>query len=198
MCSAPLPGRIEEQGLFLKATSALVGAGEGVKVRFPTGAPITRWSLESSSANFRHSRKRARSITSPAAASPSTWWCATEDRSFRKSIDTYASRGRGSSPPTRSPIPVPALLPRGERRDQAEIEYRIHDHDIERQIAWAWTWYPLYPGDIIMTGTCEGVSRVCPAMSCIARSRRSAQSMWRSAEMVIARSQRVPPDVAGR
>ena len=33
---------------------------------------------------------------------------------------------------------------------------------IERQIAWASTWYPLYPGDIIMTGTCEGVSRVMP------------------------------------
>ena len=28
-------GGIEEQGLFLKATSSLVGAGEGVKVRFP-------------------------------------------------------------------------------------------------------------------------------------------------------------------
>jgi 2-keto-4-pentenoate hydratase/2-oxohepta-3-ene-1,7-dioic acid hydratase in catechol pathway len=33
---------------------------------------------------------------------------------------------------------------------------------IPRQIAWASEWYTLYPGDIIMTGTCEGVSRVQP------------------------------------
>jgi 2-keto-4-pentenoate hydratase/2-oxohepta-3-ene-1,7-dioic acid hydratase in catechol pathway len=33
---------------------------------------------------------------------------------------------------------------------------------IERQISWASQWYALNPGDIIMTGTCEGVSRVVP------------------------------------
>jgi 2-keto-4-pentenoate hydratase/2-oxohepta-3-ene-1,7-dioic acid hydratase in catechol pathway len=34
--------------------------------------------------------------------------------------------------------------------------------DIARQIAWASSFYTLYPGDIIMTGTCEGVGPVEP------------------------------------
>ncbi len=48
----------------------------------------------------------------------------------------------------------------GEIKQESNTEFMIMS--IERQIAWASTWYPLYPGDIIMTGTCEGVSRVMP------------------------------------
>ncbi|MNP80640.1 Fumarylpyruvate hydrolase [compost metagenome] len=33
---------------------------------------------------------------------------------------------------------------------------------IVQQIAWASTFYTLLPGDVIMTGTCEGVGPVQP------------------------------------
>src|SRR6185437_13385969 len=70
-------GTIEEQGLFLKANSCLIGAGETVKLRFPARRTITRWSSASSSASPPPtSSSRMRSTTSPAIASRSTWWCA--------------------------------------------------------------------------------------------------------------------------
>jgi 2,4-diketo-3-deoxy-L-fuconate hydrolase len=34
--------------------------------------------------------------------------------------------------------------------------------DTRRQIAWASQFYTLHPGDVIMTGTCEGVGPVAP------------------------------------
>ena len=45
-------------------------------------------------------------------------------------------------------------------RQASDTQFMIMS--IERQIAWASTWYPLYPGDIIMTGTPEGVGPVGP------------------------------------
>src|SRR5262249_969446 len=87
----------------------------------------------------------------------------SEDRSFRKSIDTYAVAGPWLV--TADEIPAPGRLKfslsvNGEVRQASDTQFMIMS--IERQIAWASTWYPLYPGDIIMTGTCEGVSRVVP------------------------------------
>jgi 2-keto-4-pentenoate hydratase/2-oxohepta-3-ene-1,7-dioic acid hydratase in catechol pathway len=34
--------------------------------------------------------------------------------------------------------------------------------NIAQQISWASSFYTLYPGDIIMTGTCQGVAPVKP------------------------------------
>jgi 2,4-diketo-3-deoxy-L-fuconate hydrolase len=84
-----------------------------------------------------------------------------EDRSFRKSIDTYGVAGPWLV--TADEVPDPghlhfSLAVNGEIKQESNTEFMIMS--IERQIAWASTWYPLYPGDIIMTGTCEGVSRV--------------------------------------
>ncbi len=158
-------GSIEEQGLFLKSTSALVGAGEGVKLRFLDRR--TDHEMELGVVIGRH----ADNIAEKDALSHVAGYCialdmvirGTEDRSFRKSIDTYAVAGPWLV--TADEISDPdhlsfSLSVNGEVRQASNTEFMIMG--IERQIAWASQWYALYPGDIIMTGTCEGVSRVVP------------------------------------
>ena len=158
-------GGIEEQGLFLKATSSLVGPGEGVKLRFLDRRTDHEMELGVVIGKLANNIEQARALDYVAG------YCialdmvvrGSEDRSFRKSIDTYAVAGPWLV--TADEIPDPghlkfSLAVNGEVRQASDTQFMIMS--IERQIAWASTWYPLYPGDIIMTGTCEGVSRVVP------------------------------------
>jgi 2,4-didehydro-3-deoxy-L-rhamnonate hydrolase len=158
-------GGIEEQGLFLKATSSLVGPGEGVKLRFLDRRTDHEMELGVVIGKFANNIPEARALDYVAG------YCialdmvvrGSEDRSFRKSIDTYAVAGPWLV--TADEVPDPghlkfSLAVNGEVRQASDTQFMIMS--IERQIAWASTWYPLYPGDIIMTGTCEGVSRVVP------------------------------------
>jgi 2,4-didehydro-3-deoxy-L-rhamnonate hydrolase len=158
-------GGIEEQGLFLKATSSLVGPGQGVKLRFTDRRTDHEMELGVVIGTFANNIEEARALDYVAG------YCialdmvvrGSEDRSFRKSIDTYAVAGPWLV--TADDIPDPghlkfSLSVNGEVRQASDTRFMIMS--IERQIAWASTWYPLYPGDIIMTGTCEGVSRVVP------------------------------------
>jgi 2-keto-4-pentenoate hydratase/2-oxohepta-3-ene-1,7-dioic acid hydratase in catechol pathway len=158
-------GGIQEQGLFLKANSALVGCGEGVLVRFPD-----RRSDHEMELGVVIGRKAA-NVTEAAALDHVAGYTialdmvvrGTEDRSFRKSIDTYAVLGPWLV--TADEVPDPghlefSLSVNGELRQKSNTEYMILS--IPRQIAWASTFYTLWPGDIIMTGTCEGVGRVLP------------------------------------
>jgi 2-keto-4-pentenoate hydratase/2-oxohepta-3-ene-1,7-dioic acid hydratase in catechol pathway len=158
-------GSIEEQGLFLKANSALVGCGEGVKLRFLDRRTDHEMELGVVIG------KVANNISEKSALDYVAGYCialdmvvrGTEDRSFRKSIDTYAVAGPWLV--TADEIPDPghlkfSLSVNGEVRQASNTEFMIMS--IERQISWASSFYTLYPGDIIMTGTCEGVSRVMP------------------------------------
>jgi 2-keto-4-pentenoate hydratase/2-oxohepta-3-ene-1,7-dioic acid hydratase in catechol pathway len=87
----------------------------------------------------------------------------TEDRSFRKSVDTYAVLGPWLV--TRDEIPDPddvgfRLTVNGEPRQESNTKMLIFH--VRKLIAWASRWYALAPGDIIMTGTPEGVGPVEP------------------------------------
>ena len=87
----------------------------------------------------------------------------SEDRSFRKSIDTYAVLGPWLV--TADEIPDPDALSfelavNGETRQKSTTALMIMD--VRRQIEWASRFYTLHPGDVLMTGTCEGVGRVVP------------------------------------
>lgn len=158
-------GTIEEQGLFLKATSALVGPSEGVKVRFPErrtdhemelGVVIGRMAANVSDND-------ALSYVAGYAIALDMVVRGTEDRSFRKSIDTYAVLG-------------PWMVTADEIEDPTQLGFSLAVNgtvkqksntcdmvmSIRRQIAWASSFYTLWPGDIIMTGTCAGVSQVRP------------------------------------
>jgi 2-keto-4-pentenoate hydratase/2-oxohepta-3-ene-1,7-dioic acid hydratase in catechol pathway len=86
-----------------------------------------------------------------------------EDRSLRKSVDTYAVLGPWLT--TVDEVPDPgdlafSLSVNGEVRQSSNTAHMIMS--IARQISWASQFYTLWPGDIIMTGTCEGVGRVQP------------------------------------
>lgn len=164
-------GGIEQQGLFLKATSSLVGAGEGVALRFPDrrtdheielGVVIGRTAANVGEAD-------ALSYVAGYAIALDMVVRGPEDRSFRKSPDSYAVLG-------------PWLVTADELGDPGDLAFSLRVGNevrqasntakmimgVARQIAWASSCYTLHPGDIIMTGTCEGVSQVHPGdvMSC--------------------------------
>jgi 2-keto-4-pentenoate hydratase/2-oxohepta-3-ene-1,7-dioic acid hydratase in catechol pathway len=158
-------GSIEEQGLFLKANSSLIGPGEGVVPRFPERRTDHEMEL-----GIVIGRKVSNISEAEALSCIAGYACAldmvvrgTEDRSFRKSIDTYSVLGPWMT--TADEIKDPqrlsfSLAVNGEIRQKSNTSQMLMG--IARQIAWGSTFYTLWPGDIIMTGTCEGVSRVKP------------------------------------
>ena len=165
-------GSIEEQGLFLKASSALVGCGEGVRMRFPDR--LTHHEMELGVVIG----KRASNVSVEQALSHVAGYAIAldmvvrgpEDRSLRKSIDSYAVLGPWLV--TADEIADPQALDislsvNDQLRQHSNTAHMIMD--IARQIAWASSFYTLWPGDIIMTGTCEGVGPVGPGdvMHCV-------------------------------
>ncbi len=156
---------IEEQGLFLKASSSLVGPSEGVAIRFADrrtdheaelGVVIGRRTGPIAEAD-------ALSVVAGYAIALDMVVRGKEDRSFRKSPDSYAVLGPWLV--TADELGDPGALEftlqvNGEPRQAANTRDMIVG--IARQIAWASSVYTLYPGDIIMTGTCEGVGPVKP------------------------------------
>ena len=165
-------GSIEEQGLFLKANSSLIGPGEGVAVRFPErrtdhemelGIVIGRKVSNISEAD-------ALGCIAGYALALDMVTRGTEDRSFRKSIDTYSVLGPWmvTADEVKDPQNLSfSLAVNGEVKQKSNTSQMIMG--IARQIAWGSTFYTLWPGDIIMTGTCEGVGRVKPGdtMHCV-------------------------------
>jgi 2,4-didehydro-3-deoxy-L-rhamnonate hydrolase len=156
---------IDKAGLFLKASSALVGPGEGVAVRFSDrrtdheielGVVIGR-----ECANV--TEERALDVVAGYAIALDMTVRGTEDRSFRKSIDTYAVLGPWLVTPDelREPDDVAFTLKvNGAVRQQSNTRHLLFK--TRKLIAWASNWYTLYPGDVLMTGTPEGVGPVAP------------------------------------
>ncbi|HWL03656.1 MAG TPA: fumarylacetoacetate hydrolase family protein [Xanthobacteraceae bacterium] len=156
---------IDKQGLFLKANSALVGPGEGVAIRFPDrrtdhecelGLIISRQGSDIP-------EQDAMSYVAGYALALDMVVRGPEDRSFRKSADSYAVLGPWMV--TADEIADPQSLDfelsvNGEIRQQGNT--RDMTCKIAKQIAWASSFYTLYPGDVIMTGTNDGVGRVQP------------------------------------
>ncbi len=154
-----------DQGLFLKAASALVGPGEGVAVRFPDrrtdheaelGVVIGR-------AGSDIARDDALAHVAGYAIAMDMVVRGPEDRSFRKSVDTYAVLGPWLVTADEAPAPDAmsfTLSVDGVIRQSAHTRDMILD--VPGQIAWASRFYTLYPGDILMSGTCDGVGRVQP------------------------------------
>jgi 2,4-didehydro-3-deoxy-L-rhamnonate hydrolase len=156
-------GGIEQQGLFLKAVSALVGPGEGVTLRFPERR--TDHEMELGVVIGRQASNiadgEALDYVAGYAIALDMVVRGSEDRSFRKSIDTYAVLGPWlvTADEIRDPSNLAfSLSVNGELRQASNTKFMILN--IARQIAWASSFYTLWPGDIIMTGTCEGVGQV--------------------------------------
>ncbi len=154
---------LDEYGLFLKASSALVGPGEGVALRFTDRrndheaelAVVIGRTVE------KITRDQALSAVAGYAIGLDMTVRGSEDRSFRKSIDSYAVLGPWLV--TADEIDEPGNLDfelsvNGETRQKSNTGYLIYD--IPWLIEYAASFYTLHPGDIIMTGTPAGVGPV--------------------------------------
>ena len=158
-------GSTMEQGLFLKANSALVGPGEGVARRFPNLR--TDHELELGIVIG----QRASNVSEDDALDYVAGYAIAldmvvrgpEDRSLRKSCDTYAVLGPWmvTADEIADPDNLHMKLTIGDdvRQDANTASMIVN---CRKQIAWASSWYTLWPGDIIMSGTPEGVGPVLP------------------------------------
>lgn len=157
--------RIGEDGLFLKANSALVGPSEGIAVRFPerrndheaelvvvigkTGSDIPL--------------DKALDYVTGYSLGLDMTVRGGEDRSFRKSPDGYAPLGPWLV--TADEILDPDVLPirltvNGEVKQESNTSELIYG--VKRLIEFASQFYTLHPGDLIYTGTPDGVGPVKP------------------------------------
>ena len=160
-----LVDEIHKAGIFLKATSSVVGPSEGVR-------------LVHTDRRNDHEVELAvvigaegRNIAAGDALEHVAGYCigldmtirGPEDRSLRKSPDSYTVLG-------------PWLVTPDEVGDAGALEVQIAVNGQVRQrektselilsvpqlIAWASSFYTLYPGDVLLTGTPQGVGPVKP------------------------------------
>jgi 2-keto-4-pentenoate hydratase/2-oxohepta-3-ene-1,7-dioic acid hydratase in catechol pathway len=151
---------IDKFGLFLKSQSGLVGPSQGIELHFPNRRNDHEVELAvvigRSGKNI--TRDDAMTYVAGYAIGLDITVRGPEDRSYRKSADTYSVLGPWLV--TADEISNPGdldmeLLVDGEPRQKASTRDLICD--IPDLIRRASAIYRLYPGDIIMTGTPEGV-----------------------------------------
>jgi 2,4-didehydro-3-deoxy-L-rhamnonate hydrolase len=160
--------RIEEirrVGLFLKATSSLAGAGDGVCIRHPGRRNDHEAELVVVIG------RQASNLSPQTAMTCVAGYCSgldmttrgPEERSLRKSIDTYSVLG-------------PWLVTADELANPHELDFSLSVNGEIRQrantrdlvlgivdlLVLASSFYTLEPGDVLFTGTPEGVGPVVP------------------------------------
>jgi 2-keto-4-pentenoate hydratase/2-oxohepta-3-ene-1,7-dioic acid hydratase in catechol pathway len=165
--------KIGEAGMFLKANSALVGPAEGIAIRFPERRNDHEGEIVMVIGKPGSDIPRERALDHVAG------YClgldmtvrGREDRSFRKSIDGYAVLGPWfvTADEIADPDALPlSLMVNGETRQDSNTKMLIYD--CRRLIEFASSFYTLYPGDLIYTGTPEGVGPVKPGDTIVCRS----------------------------
>jgi 2-keto-4-pentenoate hydratase/2-oxohepta-3-ene-1,7-dioic acid hydratase in catechol pathway len=160
-----LVDEIHKAGIFLKATSSVVGPSEGVRLVHTDRRNDHEVELAVVIG------KEGRNIAAEDALEHVAGYCigldmtirGPEDRSLRKSPDSYTVLG-------------PWLVTPDEVGDPSSLEVQIAVNGQVRQrektselilsvpqlIAWASSFYTLYPGDVLLTGTPQGVGPVKP------------------------------------
>jgi 2,4-diketo-3-deoxy-L-fuconate hydrolase len=153
----------EKLGLFLKANSSLVGPSQGIVI--PPHAKRLDYEVELAVVIGRV----ARNIRSSEALAYVAGYCigldmtvrGVADRSFRKSSDTFTVLGPWLVTADEISNPSDLLL-------SLEVNFEVHQRSstaamtvgVERLIELAAANYTLHPGDVILTGTPEGVGPV--------------------------------------
>jgi 2,4-diketo-3-deoxy-L-fuconate hydrolase len=154
---------IEDYGLFLKSSTSLIGPSEGVMIDFPQRR--NDHEIELVVVIGREGRRIPRAHALDYIAGYAIGLDMTvrglEDRSLRKSPDSFSVLGPWLT--TRDEVPDPnnlrmTLRVNGVLRQQATTRDLIFD--VQRLIEFASTFYRLHPGDLIYTGTPEGVGPV--------------------------------------
>ena len=156
---------IHKVGMFLKATSALVGPGQGVKLIHTDRRNDHEVELAVVIG------KKAKNVKADKALDYVAGYCigldmtirGPEERSLRKSPDSYCVLGPWLV--TKDEIPDPGSLHisisvNGEKRQDAHTSDLILS--VAQLIEWGSSFYTLHPGDVILTGTPQGVGPVKP------------------------------------
>ena len=162
---------IHKIGLFLKACSALVGPAEGIALRKldrRNDHEVELAVIIGKRAN-NVSRDDALKYVAGYAIGLDVTIRGPEERSLRKSPDSYAVLGPWLV--TADEIPNPGdlnlkIAVNGEERQNSNTKYMILG--VAELIEFASAFYTLNPGDVIMTGTPEGVSPIEPGDSIVA------------------------------
>ena len=162
---------IHKAGMFLKAASAVVGPGEGVKLIHTDRRNDHEVELAVVIG------KTAKNVKAAQALDCVAGYCigldmtirGPEERSLRKSPDSYCVLG-------------PWLVTRDEVPDSGQLGVKIavngqvkqdaHTSDLILSVAqlieWGSAFYTLHPGDVILTGTPQGVGPVRPGDTMVA------------------------------
>ena len=155
---------IEKIGLFLKATSALVGPSEGVALRHLDRRNDHEIELAViiGRAGSRIRGARAFEHIAAYAIGLDMTVRGPEERSLRKSVDGFAVLGPWMVTADEFDPRAADLILRvnGETRQRANTRNLILD--IPALIEFASAFYTLHPGDVLYTGTPEGVGPVVP------------------------------------
>lgn len=156
---------IETYGLFLKSSTALVGPSAGVSLDFPERRNDHEIELVVviGREGRRIERTRALEHVAGYAIGLDMTLRGPEDRSLRKSPDSFAVLGPWIT--TSDEVGDPGNLGlslhlNGEPRQRASTRDLIFG--VERLIEYASSFYRLFPGDLLYTGTPEGVGPVSP------------------------------------
>jgi 2-keto-4-pentenoate hydratase/2-oxohepta-3-ene-1,7-dioic acid hydratase in catechol pathway len=156
---------IQRVGLFLKASSSVVGPSQGIAIRHPDRRTDHEIELAVviGSEGSRISRERAFDHIAGYCIGFDITVRGPEERSLRKSIDSYTVLG-------------PALVTADEVHDPESLDLKLTVNGEVRQrantrdliigiadlIVFASSFYTLMPGDVILTGTPEGVGPIKP------------------------------------
>ena len=157
------PPTIDVAGLFLKASSSLAGPAEGIRLRFPQRRTDHEIELVAIIG------RTAADVAIADALQCVAGYCVglditlrgREDRSFRKSIDTYSVIGPWMT--TADEVPDPQALQLVLRKNGVVCQDASTSdmvYDVARLIAYASSFYTLHPGDLIFTGTPQGVAPI--------------------------------------
>lgn len=168
---------IQKIGLFLKATSSLVGAGQGIVIRHPGRRNDHEAELVVviGKTGFNIARKDAWQHIAGYSSGLDMTTRGPEERSLRKSVDSFSVLGPclvtademsgGLADDLADGLTDPSnldfsLTVNGEARQKANTRDLIIG--IHELIEFASSFYTLHPGDLIYTGTPEGVGPVLP------------------------------------
>jgi 2-keto-4-pentenoate hydratase/2-oxohepta-3-ene-1,7-dioic acid hydratase in catechol pathway len=156
---------LDQYGLFLKANTSLIGVADEVEIRFADRR--TDHEVELAVVIGRE----ARMVTKEEALDYVLGYAVGLDMTvrgkefptFRKSVDTYCVLGPWII--TTDEVADPnalelTLTVNGEARQGSNTSKLIFN--VQRLIEYASSFYTLYPGDVIMTGTPDGVGPVEP------------------------------------
>lgn len=163
---------IHRAGLFLKASSSLIGPSQRIKIRDLQRRTDHEIELAViiGTACKRVTRARAADYIAGYSIGLDITERGPEERSLRKSIDTYTVLGPWLV--TVDELPDPGRLElslevNGELRQKANTSDLILG--VPELIEFASAYYQLLPGDVILTGTPQGVGPIRPGDTLLAR-----------------------------